>query len=241
LILELPLIFALSCVLPSPSSQPADRAQLVSWVAQLADKDPGTRQSARWSLMGIGHARLDVLRDVVSDGRPLAPAQAAALHEIVMHVYLTGRPYARDDDPTRGFMGVRLRGGFADEEDAADSVAGGAVVSERIPGFGAFRALSDGDVIVAIGDENGRVTGTRRLIELISGFRAGETVQFKVSRAGRIVDVPLTLDPRPANVERRAAAGPNVRNFNDVWADEVLGAQRYWDQHFAPLMGPVTS
>jgi hypothetical protein len=225
---------------PTQSDQqiPGDEKLLRHWLDQLADRDPAVREAARDRLMSLQRSQLRGLLGVVQEARrSIAPAQAAALQEIVTHVYLSGQSYALDRAGA-GFMGVRLRtaGGFGGDFDPAEpdpaSGAAGAVVSERIPGFAAYRVLCDGDVIVGVSENPLPVSNYDALINIISSFRAGQTVHLKVARAGKIITVPLTLDPRPANIRT---------TFNEEWELQVQQADEYWRKHFEPLLEALPS
>jgi len=71
----------------SPTTNPAPGARIREWFADLADTNPAVRDRARVALMGIDVADLGTLRALADAGRPLPPAQAAILHDIVVHVY----------------------------------------------------------------------------------------------------------------------------------------------------------
>src|SRR5438874_9217234 len=75
----------------APSTQRS--ADIRRWFEQLGDPDPVVRDSARQNLMGLPRSDLAELRRVIIENRPLAPAQATALREIVTHVYLASQRY----------------------------------------------------------------------------------------------------------------------------------------------------
>src|SRR5687768_6475768 len=57
--------------------------------ADLAHQDAAVREAARMTLLGLPRSQLDRLRKVVQNSLPLLPSQAASLHDIVTHVYLS--------------------------------------------------------------------------------------------------------------------------------------------------------
>jgi hypothetical protein len=73
-----------------PATAPANEARIRQWFADLADTNPSVRDRARVALMGIKVEELGALRAVADASRPLAPAQAAVLHDVVIHVYAGG-------------------------------------------------------------------------------------------------------------------------------------------------------
>src|SRR5438874_2391396 len=128
----------------STTTRPTD--QLAAWFSDLANKDASVREQARVGLMGISRADLQTLRKLVETNRPLAPSQAMALHEIVTQVHQATEPYeAVEDRP--GFLGVplpRIASAIGLDANDDDSQAG-VLVTDRIPGFCAYRFLQNGD------------------------------------------------------------------------------------------------
>ena len=233
------------------ATQPTPDSTLRSWFVQLGDRDPAVRDLARQHLMGLQRSQLGSLRRIVADARPLAPAQATALRDIVTHVFLAGESYAVDRNG-RGFMGVRLAdvggvdvwdprrgaggaGGAGANDAGEDGIdrSPGVVITERIPGFGAYRMLDTGDVILAIRESPAPIVSTRALIDVIQSFRAHQTIHLRIARAGRVVEVPLTLDPRPSNADGV--------DFTALWQEHRQRAAEFWEQSFAPLLDEVSS
>jgi hypothetical protein len=239
---------------------PADVAAMMRRAfAELADPRADVREAARSTLMGLERRYLDDLRALVERSRPLQPAQATALRQIVTHVYLSGEPY--DPESRAGFLGVRAQqiaitsaaddalapgrpernetgeggggGGGAPVAPPADEPAlprVGMVVISRLPGFVAHRVLLDGDVILGI-VERPDVSFVDRyaFTTAIKKMEAGETFHLTILRRGRVRKIELTLDRRPAIVN------------NDVAGDAFDHDRRakddaYWRQAFAPLL-----
>src|SRR5258708_2183625 len=93
----------------APSTQPvisfAADAPARGWVGDLASPEDAKREEARTNLMGLSREDLPRLRALVEENRPVAAAQAAALHEIVVQIYLSEEPYEQDF-PLTGFLGL---------------------------------------------------------------------------------------------------------------------------------------
>jgi hypothetical protein len=90
----------------SASDLPTTRATIAppsdSWpqlFTELASADLQTRESARVQFMRLTRDDLPALRGLVTRSRPLLPAQAAALHEIVQEIYLAGEKYPTAAQP----------------------------------------------------------------------------------------------------------------------------------------------
>jgi hypothetical protein len=217
----LALVLLLTGAAPStaPSTQPSD--PVAQWLKQLADDDPAVRDAAREQLMSLDRDGLRQLKRAVERNRPLAPAQALALRDIVTHVFLASLPYAQAD---RGaFVGVKM-----DPRSATDGI----IVVARIPGFAAYRSLRDGDVIISIAEWPEPLDDTNKFGNRIANeYRGGDTVHLKVQRGGRVVTVPLTLSPRPAN----------ANNAENMRIEQMPAADEYWQQNFAPLLEPTAS
>jgi hypothetical protein len=217
---------ATSAAAPSTQRAAQREADVARWFAQLADADPAVRDAARQKLMDIPRSDLATLQRVVADQRPLAPAQAVALHEIVLHIHLSSAPYQYNQDGG-GFMGVQLVGG----RDYEPIHVEGAVVQQRFPGLVAFQMLRDGDIIVGAEESSAPITSADTLRNTIDLFHPGQTVHLKVQRAGRLMIIPITLDFRPAD----------QRTFQEMRNRQLETAERLWTEHFQPLLEPVTS
>jgi hypothetical protein len=96
--------------------------------AELADPRADVRETARATLMSMERRYLDDLRTLVERSRPLRPAQATALRQIVTHVYLSGQPY--EPEPSAGFLGVRAT---QIAISSGDAPAGGGAGGEAVP------------------------------------------------------------------------------------------------------------
>jgi len=206
-----------------------------TWFNDLANRDASIRQQARVNLMGISRDDLETLRKLVETTRPLSPAQAMAVREIVDQVYQSTEPYEPIEDHA-GFLGVPLPGP-AVVIDGAEDEPQGMVVERRIPGFCAFRFLQDGDIILAIDERPIRTRDD--LTRIISAHKGGDVVQMEVLRGGEKIEVSLKLDVRPLSAPNlpAAAAAPAVGiTIQDWLRDRQRKADDYWDKYFAPLL-----
>ena len=198
--------------------------------ADLANADPVVRSDAMVKLMGLKADELPQLKAVVQENRPLLPAQACVLEQIVTQVFLSGDPY--ESDPTQGFLGIKMETVQVTFHDAlANEVHEhtlGVVVTDRMPGFPAARMLQDGDLILSILDHSEvSIQDARAFAAIVKDMGAGATVHFLILRHGQIIRVAVKLDPRPSSA--------------DLGVDNLLGlrrerANKYWEAEFAPLV-----
>ena len=230
-----------------PATQPVAEAQLQKWFNELGASDAAVRERATTAMLELTRAELPALRRVVERSRPVSPAQAGALRDLVAHVYLSAEIY--DCEPRVGFLGLTWPAlDSVDVPRAADEVqqpppriehgidglpraSTGVPVDFRIPGFCAYRALRDGDVVLGIVQPvDRRLHDWTQLTYTIKAFPAGQKLTLEVLRQGTVLKVPVTLDAKPL-----------VAN-DQVWSAVVLptreaAAEAYWAEHFAPLVG----
>jgi len=88
---------------------------------------------------------------------------------------------------TSGWLGVMLRDGSGAAEVQDFARPGPSPAREA--------RLPLGDVILQFEGKN--ITGFRQLIEMIAGRKAGDTVTVDLQRAGRSIQLPIELGPRP--------------------------------------------
>ena len=228
------------------------RAQMPRLFGELANADPAIRENARVGLMGVSRLDLSAFEKIVRDNLPLVPAQAAVLKEIVTHAYLAGEEYPAIE--REGFLGVRLlEVNVVSKPEQADAPAGedpnpfdprrpltsgppttGVLIVERMPGFCGARSLLDGDVVLGIVERPGEpVRNPSEMREKVTGFKAGETIHFQLLRQGQVIQVPVTLDPRPEAADPLNAGLNAMQNLID---DRKMRAAEYWDKTFAPLL-----
>ena len=216
---------------PAPEQDPEPVRSMKAWLAGLADRDPQVREQSRIKLMGMERRNLPAFQKVVERSRPLRPAQAVALREIVTHVYLAGEPY--DANETQGFLGVKLQPTVLVQADGliARPSSNGVVIVERMPGFAGARMLRDGDVILTIAELQERLPliGSDEFSMAVRDLGPGRLVQFEVLREGQVVRIPITLDPRPLEANGLFP----MQELLNVRRDK---ADKYWEGTFAPLL-----
>jgi hypothetical protein len=203
-----------------PATQPS-AVDLRRWVGQLDDADPEVRESAAQLLMGLSRDDLGALREAAMSLRPLTSAQLAALRDTVMQVFLESDTY--ETEGTHGFLGIHWPTSAAEKYDT------GVIVADRIPGFGAYRLLRPGDVIVKLVDFPNSDLHTREGLTLpISSMRPGDLLRLQVMRGGRLIDVSIILAPRPLELSNQSNYQP--------WLDaRMQKAEQYWNDSFGAL------
>jgi C-terminal processing protease CtpA/Prc len=208
--------------LPSALADPAREQQIRQWLTELADPQATVRGRTREELMGLKAKELATLRAAIQETKSLEPSQAAVLREIVTQVYLAGRPYERSDS---GFIGIRM------DPDGPE-----AIVEGRLPGFPGYRWLRNGDVIVDIGERPmPQPMGQTAFIMAISNLKPGTTVHLKVLRQGKMIQVPVRLDARPAAKLDEDDAEYKLR-VDAMMDQRIVEAQQYWRENFASLV-----
>jgi hypothetical protein len=199
--------------------------------SDLDDPDASVRERARVSLMGLRRRDLPAFQKLVQDSRPLAPAQAAVLKQLVLHVYLAGEPY--ETTGSLGFLGVRMQPTsvrIPAAEGAEQTIAAvGVVIVERMPGFVGSRMLLDGDVILGLAErQDARMVDPFDFAAVIQSINPGTTVHFQILRQGQVVRVPVTLDPKPIESEPVLLQRLVERRLEK--------AEDYWNRAFAGLV-----
>jgi hypothetical protein len=223
----------------APSTQasaelPAD-SPIRGWFADLASPDATVRDRAQTQLMGISHDDLGGLRTLIEHARPLAPAQVAALHDIVIQVFLAAETY--DPVGEQSFLGVQL-----DPDGFGPNVSRmGVPIQQRFPGFPAYQMLRDGDMILAvIKDPNAPVqqlpnlqTFTSQLLhEAVATTPTSRPIELLVLRQGQQVHVTVRLAPLP----RELTVARDVGGMNTFLSPRLQRAEQYWQEQFVPLV-----
>ncbi len=209
----------------APSTQPA----IGQWFAGLASPDAEQREQSRTNLLSLSRDDLPQLLEIVEKNRPLAPAQLAALHDIVIQVYLSGETY--ETDGKDGFIGLRWH---------MDDMSGmGAPVDQRIPGFAGFQMLRDGDLILGVflrPDASLQLTPTVEvLVSAIQFAGSRRDIELEVLRQGQRIRVPIHLRSKPTLSKLTEA---DIDAFFDQWRKK---GEDYWQTHFLPLLRPGAS
>lgn len=216
---------------------PAD-SPIRAWFADLASPDGTKRDEAETRLMGLTRDDLPALRSLVEQSRPLSPAQVAALHDIIMQIYLSGEPY--DSDSPGGFLGLRWINAPLPMEEARGM---GVPVDIRLVGFPSFQMLREGDLILGVLVQPKQplqqlpnmATPTLPLLQAaINQAGANHEVILEVLRQGQVIRVPLRLMPRPKLPE-----SPDV--IESFSAERKQKGEAYWKKEFLPLLYPAMS
>jgi len=220
------------------STQPA--GQIQKSFDELADADGQVRDAARVALMGLSRDDLQALREVVEKSRPLAAAQAVALHDIVTHVYLAGENNRSVSNS--GFLGVRLapirENGMivaADDQTVDTGEVSGVLIRECMPGFSGFRYLREGDVVLGIKQPiQMRTPQQQDLINAVSAVPPQGTIRLEVLRQGRVTEISFRISARPREAD------------DQVLTEELLNrrraqAEQFWREHFSRLVSENVS
>jgi hypothetical protein len=214
-----------------PTTAPADQRLMAHWLSELASQDAAIRESARDHLMHMGRSELPALQQLVAKQRPLAPSQAAGLRQIVQEIYLAGEVYEKD--PTHGFLGILMDESAFTTRDLQqpndNTQIPGVVVADRFAGFCASRSLRDGDVILGTVDPPQVFNSPTDLKFAVSGLEPGSVIQLQVLRHGQVIQIPLTLDSKPTEVD-------NLNAAEGFRARRAVKFDQYWQQSFAPLL-----
>ncbi len=227
------LAFAFLSIAAEPASRPAavSEQQLAGWVASLNDLSPAARASATAALLDLQRDDLAQLKAVVRKASPLSPAQVEVLHDVVMHVYLSGEQYPK---LTSGFLGMRMI--QLDQLDRDPRTIGqGIIIQSRMAGFGAYRSLLDGDVLLSIEEyPNNWLTDSGTFVMLIKQTRPGTTLHMMILRQGRQMTVPVTIDARPADARMNNNDPDSAEEYNN---SRLLLAEEYWEKQFGLVAG----
>ena len=198
-------------------------------LANLASPDAAQRDAAATALMGLDRTQLWQLHDLLHDTNGIAPAQAAALHQIVIHDYLATEPYVTDPG---GFLGLMS----TDYQPIDEPPRLGVPVDELEVGFPSFRMLRRGDLILAVlVDPDAPATQLPNMLTpdfatlqvAISKAGADHEIALDVLRGGQRIRIRLKLAPRP----RLSLASPRIF-FNE----RLQQAEAFWQHTFLPLL-----
>lgn len=219
-------LFCASLIGAAPATQPTEKVQQL--FDQLADPSATVRENAMDQMLGLSAADLPTVEKIVRASLPLRPSQRIVLRQIVSHLYNLGIEYEHDPQEL-GFIGMS----YQSNSDAAQS--GGIQVTDREPGFPAYRWLRDGDVVSAIEELPGiRFESTDDFRSSINGFHAGDTITFVVQREDKILHIPLKLRARPAIFQMGMTTVEAARIWHEDWRQR---ADAYWNKIFVPLLG----
>ncbi len=214
--------------LPATSPSNAAIARLSRLIVNLGDESVSRREVARDALMQLRPVDLDDLRAAAVAEEPLGAEQTAALQDVVAQVYLSGLPYPHSP---RGFIGVVLAAVPAITENRV-VVIEPVRIEGRLPGFGAYGSLLDGDLILALDDPASPLRGKIDFTNRVANVAAGEAIAMRVLRQGRVIDVSVVVNHRPL-VADVAGGQMTIADFQRQRQDR---ADAYWREHFAPIV-----
>jgi hypothetical protein len=216
------------------SDKPADaRAgevtlnQMRTMFVELEHPDGKIRERARERLMGLKRDDLKMLAKVVGEFAPLEDQIVDTIKEVVTHVYLSEDVYEKEE---KGFLGITMpRPGDEDRMQV--------MVETRMPGFGGFAALRDGDVILDIlGKPLPQPLDREVFIDVIKAMPPGSIAKLKVLRQGATRIIPVRVSARPAE-----KAAVNALAYEGKVAELLYRrgeeAEKYWKENFAPVVG----
>ncbi len=215
-------------------TQPSNNAPpIAKWFWQLGDADPQVREAASVNLMGLRPEDLPQLQKLVAESLPLPPAQATVLRQIVEQIYLAGESYKAT--PGQGFLGIQTMRTTVKMDSALDDHPFFAiVVYRRVPGFCGARALRDGDVILGVIERpNLDLTDVRDFSTAVREIGPRQLIHLQVLRHGQVREVPVTLDPRPMDIDIDTAIDAMVEMREAKFRE-------YWEQSFGPLLKEQT-
>ncbi|HTW93500.1 MAG TPA: hypothetical protein VMD30_01820 [Tepidisphaeraceae bacterium] len=225
-LLTRPLAAAVFVLTDGPATQPtAMERRLRGWIEELSDNDQAVRERAKFNLLGLSRDDLPALKEAAEKEMPLSPDQQLALRDVVFHVYLSGDNY--EAIANEGFLGLQWPFTYPDFVDI------GQYVETRLPGFGAYRYLRTGDIIVGIlSDPSVDCRDTLAFRSAIKAMLPGQTVRLRILRRGQLRDVSIVLDEMPAvtNLE-------NGIHVEDWLIQRRQAAEGYWDANFVQVMG----
>ena len=193
---------------------------------------------------GVSGLLKDVVRQVfATEAVPELPPEGAAVEAprvvvrggIVLNGPAQGAACLGISLPMRNFAAAQLNGINAPpvSEMGAESAPFpvGAIVNERLPGFAAYGSLLNGDQIVGIdGPPAVALPDSDSLLGFVLSRRPGDKLALLVSRAGKIVRIPVVLSPRPTDLTSDYLNAPDVRR-------KRIEADAYWRAKYAPLLG----
>jgi hypothetical protein len=242
-----------SALADSPTTQPiattrpavalAADSPIRAWYADLASPDSVKRDNAQTQLMGITRDELSSLQTLIKENGPPAPAQVAALHDIVVQVYLseeTYTPEVLENGKMRGFLGLRWTSQLYNIDNFPRL---GVPVEERLAGFPSFRMLRQSDLItgVYLQPDNpiqqlpNMTTPTLQILQrAVAEAGANRDIVLEVIRQGQVIRVAVRVMPRPKL--------PNELDVVEAFAnDRQKKGEDYWQKEFVPLLRPDAS
>src|SRR2546430_6798694 len=140
---------------------------------ELEHPDGKVRELAREKLMGLKRGDLKMLAKVVGEFAPLEDQMVDTIKEIVTHVYLSEDVYDKEE---KGFLGITMP--RPSDEDRMQ-----VMVETRMPGFGGYAGLRDGDVILdVVGQPLPQPLDREVFIDAIKAMRPARVAKLNVLR-----------------------------------------------------------
>jgi hypothetical protein len=226
---------------PQDAAQQSNVAtNLASRLLRIEDPDQHVRDSARRELLGLTTSELAELREALAElgrDRRLSPGIVRLAYDVTLHAHVRDAklrflaalpPEQRSGE---AFLGIMLGGDLTSNTPGSPS---GVAVRTANPGFVAYEAFEDGDVLVAVRTVRGleRLESFGDLRNAFYALSPGDSVEFLVLRGGALIRVPLRLDERPepqvSNQQRWEMAAIEARR----------AAQAFWDEQIVPLLPP---
>ncbi|HEV8292356.1 MAG TPA: hypothetical protein VGP94_10550, partial [Tepidisphaeraceae bacterium] len=130
----------------------------------------------------------------------------------------------------KGFLGITMpRPGDEDRMQV--------MVETRMPGFGGYAALRDGDVILdVVGQPLPQPLDRDVFIDVIKAMRPNSVAKLKVLRQGAVRMVPVKVSARPAE---KAAVNPMAYEGKvaELLYRRGEEAEKFWKENFGPVIG----
>jgi hypothetical protein len=201
--------------------------QMRTMFLELEHPDGKVRERARERLMALKRDDLKMLAKVVGEFSPLEDQMVDTIKEIVTHVYLSEDVYEKEE---KGFLGITMpRPGDEDRMQV--------MVETRMPGFGGYAALRDGDVILdVVGQPLPQPLDRDVFIDVIKAMRPNSVAKLKVLRQGAVRMVPVKVSARPAE---KAAVNPMAYEGKvaELLYRRGEEAEKFWKENFGPVIG----
>ena len=218
------------------------QSSLASRLLKIEEADGDVREAARRDLLSTTVSELPELREALESlaaQRKASPSIIRLAYDATVHAhvreaklrFLAEQPAnQRSGEP---FLGILLGGDVTSNTPGNPS---GVAVRSTNPGFVAYEALEEGDLLLAIRTPRGleRLSHFGDLQSAFYGLSPGDQIEFLVMRGGAVVRVPLRLDERP---EPRSS-NPNQQRWEMVAAEARRAAAVYWEEQIAPVLPP---
>ncbi|HEY1685553.1 MAG TPA: PDZ domain-containing protein [Tepidisphaeraceae bacterium] len=225
----MPWVFAMLFLILLPLVSLAASIDIPATLQNLNNPDPAIRDQARQDLMAIHRSQLDDLRQAAIRAMPLSPEQIASLHEIVMQVILADAAHQADATSQRGFLGASPMVQQITGPDNKPRMA--ILITQRIPGFDAYRLLRNGDIILSIDGDPNTTRDIQTFMATIQTHAPGQQLRLQVLRDQQKIDITLELTARPMSAD-------NLQPL-DLFQTQQDRVEQYWRSNFASILKPA--